>query len=108
MSAQNRRCTRSAQARVGKLASSLLEWSAKPQHKDDRLNLLIADALADLILAAVADGFTLEEIAGAIRSGAWNGAEDIRTPASEGHVAANGDGQRFISRLAAHFSQEGA
>ena len=45
--------------------------------REDRLNTLIVDALADLMIAAHLDGFTREEIDDAVRLGAGHCWADI-------------------------------
>jgi hypothetical protein len=49
-----------------------------PAHPEDALDALLSDAVADLIRAAHAEGFTREEIRKAVYKGAFNGWAEVR------------------------------
>lgn len=67
-------------------------------NREDRLNQILVDALGDLILAAKAEGFSREEIRGAIFRGAWHGWSDAHAPKGD-PTGGDGPGLDFAREL---------
>ncbi len=70
-----------------------------PDDRQDAIDALLSDPLADIIRAADAEGFTREEIRRAIFTGAFNGWAEVRGE-KVGDVEGEAEGYRFARRLA--------
>lgn len=71
----------------------------RPGDRDDMIDALIGDTLADLIHVAAAMGYTRDEIRKSIHRGAFNGWAEVRGDELQDDIEGEREGYRFANSI---------